>query len=72
MNTCNSAPMPSAALVEIQDVSVDISLPRETRISEFLRQIKNPYHFQCGTIAVKARFTQDGPTLEDCLQRLLT
>lgn len=30
-------------LADIRDVSVDPNLPREERISEFLRQIKNPY-----------------------------
>ena len=35
-------------LVDIQDVSVDPNLPKEERIAEFVRQIKNPYCFKCG------------------------
>ena len=33
-------------LVDIRDVAVDKKLPREERVAEFVRQIKNPYH--CG------------------------
>ncbi len=31
------------SLVDIREVQVDDSLPREQRFEEFLRQIKNPY-----------------------------
>lgn len=30
---------PNTALVDIRDISVDQSLPREERVAEFLRQI---------------------------------
>jgi hypothetical protein len=58
-------------LVDIQDVVVDKNLPKEKRIEEFLRQIKDPHHFQCGKFTVTARFAENGVTLEDCLQRIL-
>jgi len=59
-------------LVDIRDVSVDKSLPKQERIAEYLRQVKDPYHFKCGKFTVKVRFAQSGPTLEDCLHRLMT
>lgn len=66
--------MPSSlnrdGLVDIRDVRVDKTLPREERIAEFVRQIKDPYHFRCGEFTVTARFNEDGPTLEDCLRRI--
>ena len=58
-------------LVDIQDVSVDPNLPKEERIAEFVRQIKNPYCFQCGKFTVRARFAPDGPSREDCLKQIL-
>ena len=58
-------------LVYIRDVSVDKTLPREERIASFVRQIKNPYRFRCGEFVVNARFTDNGKTLEDCLQGIL-
>jgi hypothetical protein len=61
----------NTALVDIRDVSVDKNLPKQERISEYIRQIKDPYHFKCGKFTVTARFVESGPTLEDCLQRLM-
>jgi len=61
----------NTGLVDIRDVSVDIDLPQKERIAEFIRQIKDPYHFRCGKFTVNVRFVENGPTLEDCLQRLM-
>lgn len=64
--------IPSAEpLVDIRDVHVDPGLPKDERIKEYLRQIKNPYCFKCGNFTVHARFAKDGPTLEDCLKQIL-
>ena len=59
------------ALVDIRDVNIDKNLSRQERITEFVRQIKNPYRFRCGKFVVTARFAEGGPTLEDCLQRII-
>ncbi len=59
------------ALVDIRDVSVNKNLPKQERIAEFVRQIRNPYQFKCGNFTVTARFSEDGPSLEDCLQRIV-
>ena len=58
-------------LVDIRDVSVDQALSKEERIAEFLRQIKNPYCFRCGKFIVKAKYADNGVTLEDCLKQIL-
>lgn len=62
---------PDSGLVDIRDVSVNQSLPREERIAEFLRQIKNPYCFKCGKFTVRAQFAENGVSLEDCLKQVL-
>jgi len=59
-------------LVDIRTVQVDKTLPKEARIAEFIRQIRNPYQFKCGKFTVTARFANGGPSLEDCLRRLMT
>ncbi|WP_322203635.1 DUF6870 family protein [Acutalibacter intestini] len=59
------------SLVDIRDVHVDPNLPKDERIKEYLRQIKNPYCFKCGSFTVHARFSKDGPTLEECLKQIL-
>ncbi len=58
-------------LADIRDVTVDPKLPKEKRIAEFLRQIKNPYCFTCGKFIVRAQFADNGVSLEDCLKQIL-
>ena len=61
----------STILVDIRDVSVSKELTREERISEFIRQIKDPYCFKCGRFTVRACFAADGATLEDCIKGII-
>lgn len=58
-------------LVDIRDIHIDKNMPKQERISEFVRQIKDPYHFRCGKFTVTASFSEHGPTLEECLQRII-
>lgn len=55
------------SLVDIRDVKIDVSKSREDRISDYIRQVKNPYCFQCNGIIVKMNFCQSEGTLEDKL-----
>jgi len=58
-------------LVDIRTVSVSKELPKEERIAEFVRQIKNPYCFRCGDFTIRASFASDGVTIEERLQGLI-
>ena len=58
-------------LVDIRSITIDKTLSKEERIAEFIRQIKNPYCFKCGKFVVKARYADNGPSLEQCLQAIL-
>lgn len=71
VNTSTLAAETPAVLVDIRDVTVDKNLPREERIAEYVRQIKNPYCFRCGKFTVRARFNDNGLTLEESLKGLL-
>jgi hypothetical protein len=68
---CNNLNVSKDSLVDIKDVSVDRTLPKSERIVEYVRQIKNPFCFKCGKYTIRARFAENGPSLEDCLQRLV-
>lgn len=59
------------ALVDINDVHIDRKLPREERMADFIRQIKNPYCYRCGKAVVKVGFTDTEATLEDRLEHYL-
>lgn len=58
-------------LADIDNVKVNTDLPREERIADFVRQIKNPYCYKCGKFIVKAQFAEDGASFEDCLSGIL-
>ena len=59
------------SLVDIREVQVDDSLPREQRFEEFLRQIKNPYCYRCGKLVVKVSFSDTDATLTDRLKEYI-
>ena len=61
-----------SSLVEIKDVRVNSNLPQKERIAEYVRQIKNPYQFKHGKHVVHLRFNENGPTLEECLLRVVS
>lgn len=58
-------------LVDINDITVNKELSKAERIAEFIKQIKNPYCFKCGNFIVKARYTDNGLSMEDCLQSII-
>ncbi len=43
-------------LADINDVSIDESLPKEEKIRSYMEQIKNPYCFRSGDVVIKIGF----------------
>lgn len=58
-------------LVDINDVNIDKKLPREQRLKDYVRQIKNPYCYKCGEAIVKISFSETTATLEDRIENYL-
>ena len=59
------------SLVDLQEISIDHSLPIEQRVKDFVAKIKNPYCFKCGKYVVISKFSENGLSLEDCLKGIL-
>ena len=57
MNNSDTHHLKIDGLADIREIHISKDLPREKRIEEFIRQIKNPYHFKCGEITVHVSFT---------------
>ena len=55
------------SLIDIKDVTIDMEKGKQERISEFFRQIKNPYCFVCNGMIVKMHFNGNEKTLEEKL-----
>ena len=58
-------------LVDVEDVQVRMDLPKEERIAEYLRQIKNPYSYLSHGMIIKIIFAGKD-TLERCLERCMS
>lgn len=58
-------------LIDINDVEIQMQLPREERIADFIRQIKNPYLFKCGNVVVKIEFSQAEVTLTERMKQYM-
>ena len=56
-----------ATLKDIRDVHVNMDLPKQERILDFIRQIGNPYCYRHGKYVVKVSFSDTDITLEQCL-----
>ena len=52
-------------LQDIRDVNVNMDLPKEERMLDFLRQIGNPYCYRHGKYVVKVSYAETDVTLED-------
>ena len=61
----------TAGLVDISTVTVEQDLPKLERTVEFIRQIKDPFHYICGKFTITAYFPDTGPSIEDCLQGMM-
>lgn len=57
-----------SSLVDIRDVKIDTSLPVPERIKSYLEQVKNPYYFRVGDVAVHVCYAENGPTLQEVME----
>ena len=52
-------------LKELGNVKINPNDNDDVRKKDYINQIKNPYCYKVGTVAVKASFPEDGETLEN-------
>lgn len=55
------------SLVDIKSITINTALPKEERMHDFIRQIKNPYMYRHGKYIVKIAFSDTDITLEERL-----
>ena len=58
-------------LVDVTTIEIVETLPREERIKDYLRKVKNPYCFRVGDVVVKCSYSNDGVTLRDRFEQLV-
>ena len=57
-----------STLVQRSSIRLDPAAPREDRLREFIKQIRNPYCYLDGKTVVKISFAATDTTMEDCLE----
>lgn len=56
---------------DIQEVEIDISLPKEKRIKEYIKQTENPYCVRIGNLIVEMEYLTFGRSLQDALTEIM-
>ena len=56
---------------EISSIKIDRKKLSNERILDFLTQVKNPYVFKVNRKLVRMSFSENGPTTDDFLTRVL-
>ena len=61
----------SDEVVELSSIKIDRRKSSNERILDFLTKVKNPYVFKVNGKLVRMSFSENGPTADDCLTRVL-
>ena len=56
---------------DIKDIKIDRRKSSNERILDFISKTKNPYVFKINGRLVRIRFSENGPTADECLSRML-
>jgi len=58
--------------VDIRSLTIDMDAPVAIRAQQFLEQIKNPYAFMSGEVAVNIEFMTEGKPLREAMVSYLS
>ena len=56
---------------ELSSIKIDRRKSSNERILDFLTKVKNPYIFKVNDRLVRMRFSENGPTADECLTNML-
>jgi len=71
LHALRTADPPKIERVDINRVTIDMNAPVSVRARQFLEQVKSPYAFRCGDIAVNIEFTPEGKPLREAVKSYL-
>ena len=61
-----------ASLMNLEDAPINKNLPRYERMLEYIKRIQNPYCYICNGIVIKETHSNNGRTMEDCLEQYIS
>ena len=59
------------SLVDITQVQLNHRLHGEDRAQDYLEKVGNPHMFRVGDMVVKSTYAEQGPSLNELLQKLI-
>jgi predicted small secreted protein len=62
----------NTALVDISTIMVKQDLPKSEKIVEYVRQVKDPFRYISGRFTITAKFPDNAPSIEECLQGMMS
>jgi hypothetical protein len=71
---CKNMKLEDVTLDDVDDISsikIDRRKSSEERILDFITKVKNPYIFKVNGRLVKMSFTENGPSVDECLTNML-
>ncbi len=58
-------------LMDLSNIEIDEEKSKEERIFDYIRQVKNPYCFKVGDVAVRLVFDEGGRSFQQCVEALI-
>ena len=58
-------------LINIQDIKTNFSLPKNEKIIDFIKQVKNPYCYKCGETIIKNTYPETKSKFTDNFKQLI-
>ena len=58
-------------LVDLLSIAIDVERSKQERMLDYLRQVKNPYYFKVGDVAVRLVFDEGGRSFQECMKELV-
>ena len=58
-------------LTDLSSIEIDSRKSKQERVLDYLRQVKNPYYFRVGDVAVRLVFDEGGRSFQQCMEELV-
>ena len=74
LNRCKNMKLEDITLDDVDElgsIKIDRRKSSNERILDFLTKVKNPYIFKVNGRLVRMRFSENGPTADECLTNML-
>ena len=74
LNRCKNMKLENITLDDVDElgsIKIDRRKSSNERILDFLTKVKNPYIFKINGRLVRMRFSENGPTADECLTNML-